>query len=95
MKINKKDILKIFEILEGAYQEFQKIIKDESKAKVALNTWYECLKDLEYRDIEPIIYKIIKTSKYMPTIAEIREKVGNIRRLPDGTYIKDGLHYMN
>jgi len=60
-----------------------------------IDVWYECLKDLAYDDIEPVIYELIKTSKSIPTIAEIREKAGNIRHLSDGTYIKDGLHYMN
>lgn len=93
--MNKNEVLKIFEMFKNTYPEFQKLIKDKENAKNTLDVWYECLKDLEYNDVEPVIYELIKTSKYMPTIAEIREKSGNIKHLPDGTYIKDGLHYMN
>jgi len=41
-------------------------------AKEQIKTWYECLKDLDYKIAESGVQKILFTSKFYPTIAEIR-----------------------
>lgn len=78
--MNKSEILKIFEMLKNTYPEFQKLIKDKENTKNTLEIWHSCLKDLTYSDIELAIYELIKISKYIPTIAEIREKVQQMRK---------------
>ncbi len=88
--IKKSEALKCISLL---YEAYNRPIKEESREhyeRIA-EMWCICFENYQYEDIKKAIYEIIKESKYMPTIAEIREKT--IRRLPDGGYIKDGFRY--
>lgn len=93
--MKKSETTKCLQLVREAYSNQVKNDETESYLGRLAETWFECLRDLEYSDVKNAIYELIKTSKYMPTIAEIREKAGIKRYLRDGTYILDGLHYMN
>ncbi len=44
----------------------------------AMDIWYMMLKDLDYRVCQTAVLELISTSKFPPTIAEIREKCSHL-----------------
>ena len=70
--MNKGDFLTIMERLEAAYPaRFDKMGED---GKVNFyKTWYSLLKDLDKKALWHAASYHIKTSKFFPTIAELRE----------------------
>ena len=48
----------------------------------AMDMWYMFLQDLDYKVCQNAILEIISTSKFPPTIAEIREKCSHLTALP-------------
>ena len=43
----------------------------------AVMVWYQLLKDLEYKQCMNAVSSIMQTSKFLPTVAEIREQCAN------------------
>ena len=64
-KMNKRDFRKITEMLEENYNKKMDIR--------IFNLWYEELKDCSADEYENMIIEAIKTKKFMPTLAEIKE----------------------
>lgn len=71
------EFAKIGMALKTAYPNFQIMPSDENK-----KVWYSMLKDLEYPICQNAIMQIIATSKFPPSIAEIREKYAEMVSLP-------------
>ena len=63
--MNKRDFRKITEMLEENYNKKMDIR--------IFNLWYEELKDCSADEYENMIIEAIKTKKFMPTLAEIKE----------------------
>ena len=64
-KMNKRDFRKITEMLEENYNKKMDIR--------IFNLWYEELKDCSADEYENMVIEAIKTKKFMPTLAEIKE----------------------
>ena len=47
--------------------------KDKTQKQLMINTWLECLGDLDYRLVLESVKKTMITSPYPPTIADIRK----------------------
>lgn len=58
-------------ILAGNYDSIAK--KDKIQKQLMVNTWYECLNDLDYKFILEAVKKTIIDSPYPPTIHDIRK----------------------
>lgn len=71
--MNKKEFATIVAFLEGVYKDFH-----ISGNKVSMEMWFECLRDLDYSATQAGLKKHIMTSKWQPTIAEIRKSVADI-----------------
>lgn len=67
--MNEKEFLAISSVIKAAYPN-QGIMP----SKESLDVWYGMLKDLDYVPVRNAVQEIIATSKYAPSIAEIREK---------------------
>jgi hypothetical protein len=52
----------------------------------AMDMWYMFLQDLDYKVCQNAVLEIISTSKFPPTIAEIREKCSHLISLPVKDY---------
>lgn len=63
--MNKRDFRKITEMLEENYNKKMDIR--------IFNLWYEELKDCSADEYENMVIEAIKTKKFMPTLAEIKE----------------------
>lgn len=63
--MNKKEFREITEMLEENYNKKMDIR--------IFNLWYEELKDCTADEYENMVIEAIKTKKFMPTLAEIKE----------------------
>ena len=64
-KMSKRDFREITEMLEENYNKKMDIR--------IFNLWYEELKDCSAGEYENMVIEAIKTKKFMPTLAEIKE----------------------
>ena len=69
--MNKQETVQIITLLAGNYESIAN--KSEMQQKMMLNTWYECLGDLDYNLVLQAVKKTIINSPYPPTIHEIRK----------------------
>lgn len=69
--MNKLETTQIITLLAGNFDSISK--KDRAQKEIMINTWYECLKDLDFRLVQEAVKKTIMQSPYPPTIAEIRK----------------------
>ena len=58
-------------LLAGNYDSIAK--KDNIQKQLMLNTWQECLGDLDYKVVLQAVKKTMITNPYPPTIADIRK----------------------
>lgn len=57
-------------ILASVYEKFERVVNDETLSE----SWYRMLFDLTNEQFIYAVEVLVKTSKFAPTIAEIREK---------------------
>jgi hypothetical protein len=69
--MNKKETTQIITFLAGNYSSISE--KTIEQKQIMLNTWQECLGDLNYNIVLQAVKKTILSSKYLPTISEIRK----------------------
>ena len=70
----KEDFMKLVTVLRAAYNS-EKFMPDRESALV----WYEMLKDIEYPVLMQGCYKLIQSSPYPPTIADIRASCASLQ----------------
>lgn len=69
--MNKQETIQVITLLAGNYDSIAK--KDKTQKQLMINTWYECLGDLEYELVLQAVKKTIIESPYPPTIHDIRK----------------------
>lgn len=69
--MNKMETTQVITLLAGNYDSIAK--KDKTQKQLMINTWLECLGDLDYKLILQAVKKNIIESPYPPTIHEIRK----------------------
>ena len=69
--MNKMETTQIITLLAGNYPKIAD--KTIEQKQVMINTWYECLGDLDYNLVLQAVKKTIINSEYPPTIHEIRK----------------------
>lgn len=69
--MNKQETVQVITLLAGNYDSIAK--KDSTQKQLMINTWLECLGDLEYRLVLEAVKKTMITSPYPPTIHDIRK----------------------
>lgn len=69
--MNKQETTQIITLLAGNYNKISEKTKEQKQ--MMLNTWYECLNDLDYNLVLQAVKKTIIESEYPPTIHEIRK----------------------
>lgn len=73
----KEDFMKLVTVLRAAYNS-EKFMPDKQSAMV----WYEMLKDIDYQTLMQGCYKLIQSSPYPPTIADIRASCASLTAEP-------------
>lgn len=74
--MKKSEMVQIITLLAGNYESIAN--KSKAQRELMLNTWQECLGDLEYNLVLKAVKKSIIQSPYPPTIHEIRKNVIDI-----------------
>ena len=69
--MNKQETIQVITLLAGNYDSIAK--KDKTQKQLMVNTWQECLGDLDYKLVLQAVKKSIIDSPYPPTIHEIRK----------------------
>lgn len=69
--MKKSEIIQIITLLAGNYKDISN--KNDKEKTMMLNTWYECLGDLDYNIVLQSVKKTIIESPYPPTIHEVRK----------------------
>lgn len=74
--MNKAETIQVITLLAGNYDSIAK--KDTTQKQLMVNTWLECLGDLEYNIVLQAVKKTIITSEFPPTIHEVRKNAINL-----------------
>lgn len=69
--MNKAETIQVITLLAGNYDSIAK--KDSMQKQLMVNTWLECLGDLDYKLVLQAVKKTIIESPYPPTIHDIRK----------------------
>ena len=69
--MNKMETTQVITLLAGNYDSIAK--KDKTQKQLMINTWHECLGDLDYNLVLQAVKKTIIENPYPPTIHEIRK----------------------
>lgn len=69
--MNKQETAQIITLLAGNYNSISEKTKEQKQ--MMLNTWFECLNDLDYRLVLQAVKKTILESPYPPTIHDVRK----------------------
>lgn len=69
--MNKTETTQVITLLAGNYDSIAK--KDKIQKQLMINTWQECLGDLDYKLVLQAVKKTIIESPYPPTIHDIRK----------------------
>lgn len=69
--MNKTETVQVITLLAGNYDSIAK--KDNIQKQLMINTWLECLGDLDYALVLQAVKKTMITSPFPPTISEIRK----------------------
>lgn len=71
--MNRKEIIQVLTLLSSNYESFAKRVEKDEQVEIIINTWQECLGDLEYNVVLGAVKKCIIESPYPPTIHDIRK----------------------
>lgn len=74
--MNKQETIQIITLLAGNYSSISDKTKEQKQ--MMLNTWQECLGDLDYKVVLQAVKMSIINSPYPPTIHEIRKNAVEI-----------------
>ena len=69
--MNKSETIQIITLLAGNYDSIANKTKEQKQ--VMINTWQECLGDLDYKIVLQAVKKTIIENPYPPTIHDIRK----------------------
>ena len=69
--MNKQETIQVITLLAGNYNSIAE--KDKTQKQLMINTWLECLGDLDYNLVLQAVKKTILESPYPPTIHDIRK----------------------
>lgn len=69
--MNRQETIQVITLLAGNFDSIAK--KDKTQKDLMINTWLECLGDLEYALVLQAVKKSIIQSPYLPTIHDIRK----------------------
>ena len=76
--MNRQETIQVISLLASNYKDVSE--KDDDQKRIMVNTWFECLKDVEYGLVMKAIKELMQTKIFMPTISEIREIAETYKR---------------
>ena len=80
--MSKQEMAQIITLLAGNYNSIAEKTKEQKQ--LMMNTWQECLGDLEYKVVLQAVKRTMLISSYPPTIADIRTCKSNQKQFIRG-----------
>ena len=71
--MTRQETVVIITLLAGNYESFAKRTQTDEQVKIMIDTWHECLGDLDYKLVLQAVKKTILESPYPPTIHDVRK----------------------
>ncbi len=71
--MTRQETVIVLTLLAGNYESFAKRTETDEQVKIMVDTWQECLGDLDYKLVLQAVKKAIIESPYPPTIHDIRK----------------------
>ena len=71
--MTRQETVVILTLLAGNYESFAERTETDEQVKIIVDTWQECLGDLDYKLVLQAVKKTIIESPYPPTIHDIRK----------------------
>lgn len=84
--MNKQETVQVITLLAGNYDSIAK--KDPTQKQLMINTWKECLGDLDYKLVLQAVKKTIIESPYPPTIHDIRKSATELTNPIQGNVLE-------
>lgn len=85
--MKKSEMVQIITLLAGNYESIAN--KSQTQREMMLNTWQECLGDLDYKLVLSAVKKTIIESPYPPTIHEIRKNAMELINPTQGNVLEN------
>lgn len=79
--MTKKETITLLKVLKVSYPKFS-IADNDEELQLQINTWYAIFKDESYPVIQQATLNLIKTFKYPPSIADVKEAIFKLQN-PD------------
>ncbi len=76
--MTRNETIQLLTLLASNYKSIDDKLKDRDKAKMLLETWFECLSDIDFNLCMIAAKKAIMSSSYPPTIHDIRQAATEI-----------------
>jgi len=75
--VTREDIKKVFALIILVYPNLPELTSEK------IDLWHELLSDIDYEAAQKAVKEHIKTSRFIPTVADIRESVAENRPMYD------------
>ena len=71
--MNREETTQILIILASNYRFYSEQMSEQGKSDILVKTWQSCFNDMSYEVVANAFKKVMLTSQFPPTIAEIRK----------------------
>ena len=72
--MNREETTQILIILASNYRFYSEQMSEQGKSDILVKTWQSCFNDMSYEVVANAVKKVMLTSQFPPTIAEIRKQ---------------------
>lgn len=72
--MNREETTQILIILASNYPFYSEQMSEKGKSDILVKTWQSCFNDIPYEVVANAVKKTMLTSKYPPTISEVRKQ---------------------
>lgn len=72
--MNREETTQILIILASNYRFYSEQMSEQGKSDILVKTWQSCFNDISYEVVANAVKKVMLTSPYPPTVAEVRKQ---------------------
>lgn len=72
--MNREETTQILIILASNYKFYNEQMSEKGKSDILVKTWQSCFNDISYEVVANAVKKVMLTSQFPPTIAEVRKQ---------------------
>jgi len=72
--MNREQTTQILIILASNYRFYSEQMSEQGKSDILVKTWQSCFNDIPYEVVANAVKKVMLTSQFPPTVAEVRKQ---------------------